>query len=166
MTRDGRTWALLVATVALMSCQPADRDIRVIWKGDTLMVDFPWSFWRLVGLQDRTYCVYEIELFDRSKVHWRQKVRKDDGIWIDCLDVQMPIEIGAKRARFMSEGKPQLIPGVRYGIGINGIGDGRVDFVFRKRGDEPATIRGWDKVMRGPCGSYWGKASCYRPISE
>lgn len=157
-------WLLLAAICALPACQPPDRDIRVIVdaKG-SLIIDFPWSVWRLIGLQDREYCIREIELFDAAKVHWRLKVREANGEYVQCLDVRMPIKIGEQIRGFRAtKDMPKLTTGVRYGVGIDGIGEGRVDFVLRKPGGAPLNVSGWDKVMRGPCGSIWGNASCYR----
>ena len=146
--------------MALTSCQPPDRDIRVVWRGDFLAIDFPWSLWRLVGLQDRKYCVSEIELFDKAKVLWRQKIRRTKGHWVDCIDVRMPIKLHKTLPGFEGSAFPKLVSGTRYGIGIRGLGDGRVDFIASGREDDPINISGWDKVMQGPCGGWWAREPC------
>lgn len=116
------------------------------------MVDFPWSFWRLVGLQDRTYCIRRIELFDPKELLWTLDI-KGDG---QCLDVTMPLRIGGAKAGFMSKGQPSLRSGVTYGIAIVGIGTGRVDFTLRQD-DQPENERDWGKLIEPPCGSYFGE---------
>ena len=154
-----------VATLALTlaSCQPADRDIRVVWRQERLVVDFPWSIWRLVGLQDRTWCVRKIELFDSSKLLWTLEMQQKPPVYHSCYDVTMPIAIGANRSSFVAKGRPTLRDGVRYGIRVDGLGNGRVDFVLRGQ-KAPQNISDWKQLMAAPCGSYFGE--CRRPSAS
>ena len=118
-TLPGAT-VLAVIALTLSSCQPPPRDVVVVWRNRELVVDFPWSLWRLVGLQDRTYCVRRLELFSRTKLLWTLDTKED----VQCLDVAMPLPIGRPKAGFVSKGQLALRSGVTYGIAIDGIGKG------------------------------------------
>jgi hypothetical protein len=145
--------ALLAAVaLALSSCQPPPRDIVVVWRNGQLVVDFPWSLWRLVGLQDRTYCVRRVELFDREKLLWTLDAKED----VQCRDVTMPLRIGGAKAGFVSKGQPALRNGVTYGIAIDGIGKGRADFALRRE-NQPKNETDWQEQIEPPCGSYFGE---------
>ena len=137
--------------VALTSCQPPDRDIVVRVKDGRPVLDFPWSVWRLVGLQNRNYCIRRIELFDGNAVLWTLNVPEDEPVYHSCLDVRMPLELGTPAAGFVSRGRPQLKPGKRYGVFIDGTGNARVDFVLRPNG--PMSITDPERQMDPPCGS-------------
>lgn len=152
--RSRRWLVVLLAALASASCQPADRDILVRWRDGRLVVDFPWSLWRWFGLQDRTYCIRRIELFDATRVQWALDMIESGS---SCAEVTMPIEIGQPLGGFASQGTPELRRGIRYGVGISGIGNGRVDFVLREPGREPINHTDWRGQLEGPCGSYWGR---------
>jgi hypothetical protein len=147
-----RAALLAAAAFSLSSCQPPPRDIVVVWRNSQLMVDFPWSLWRLVGLQDRTYCVRRVELFNREKLLWTLDTKED----VQCLDVTMPLRIGSAKAGFVSKGQPAFRSGVTYGIRIAGIGDGRVDFTLRPD-RKPKNEADWEEQIEPPCGSYFGE---------
>ena len=147
-----RATVVAVIVLTLSSCQPPPRDIVVLWRNRQLVVDFPWSLWRIVGLQDRTYCVRRVELFNRAKLLWTLDTKED----VQCLDVTMPLRIGQPKVGFVSKGQPALRSGVTYGIAIDGIGKGRVDFTLR--GDnQPKNEADWDEQIAPPCGSYFGE---------
>ena len=152
-----RTWfaratALIIIAIALSSCQPAPHDIVVVWRNGQLVIDFPWSFWRLVGLQDRTYCIRRVELFDPKELLWILDTKEE----VQCLEVTMPLRIGSARAGFVSKGQPALRSGVTYDIAIDGIGEGRVDFKLRGH-DQPKNEGDWEDQIEPPCGSYFGE---------
>ena len=116
------------------------------------MVDFPWSLWRLVGLQDRTYCIRRVELFDPAKLLWTLDMREDG----QCLDVTMPLRVGGPAAGLVWKGQAALRSGVTYGIAIDGIGNGRVDFTLRED-EQPRNEADWEEQIKPPCGSYFGE---------
>jgi hypothetical protein len=150
-----RAASVVVLAAALASCQPPDRDIVVRWHNGQLVVDFPWSLWRLVGLQDKTYCIRRVELFDGTKLLWILEMIEADR---SCLDVTMPLKVGGSIAGFVSKGRPAPRWGVRYGIAIAGIGRGRVDFTLRADAT-PENVRDWEKQMQPPCGSYFDECA-------
>lgn len=153
MRTSPRTAALLATiALALTSCEPAPHDIVILWRDRQLVVDFPWSLWRLVGLQNRTYCIRRVELFDRQKLLWTLDTKED----VQCLDVTMPLRIGGTKAGFVSKGQAVLRNGVTYGVAITGIGDGRVDFTLRPE-RQPKNEAEWEKQIEPPCGSYFGE---------
>jgi len=137
--------------LALASCQPPDRDIIVVLKNGQPFVDFPWSVWRLVGLQNRTYCIRRIELFDARAVLWSLNVPEDGPVYHSCLEVKMPLRLGSPLAGFASKGRPQFRAGQQYGVAIDGTGNARVDFVLRPGGS--ANITEPERQMEPPCGS-------------
>src|SRR4051794_30623386 len=98
----------LLLPLAVTSCTSPHRDIVVALRNGHLVVDFPWSLWRLVGLQDRTYCIRRLELFDRKGVLWSLNVPENGPVYKSCLDVTMPLSIGNAVAGFVSKGRPQL----------------------------------------------------------
>ena len=147
-----RVTVLTVIALTLSSCQPPPRDVVVVWRNRELVVDFPWSFRRLVGLQNRTYCVRRVELFSRAKLLWTLDTKED----VQCLDVTMPLRIGRPKAGFVSKGQPALRSGFTYGIAIDGIGKGRVDFTLRED-NRPKNEADWDEQIEPPCGSYFGE---------
>lgn len=147
-----RWFALAALPLSIMGCQPPNRDIRVVWRGNGLVIDFPWSLWRLIGWQDRTYCVDSVELYDSRAVLWALKIASDR----QCIGVQMPIRIGSTRSGFESRGTPRLKPGVRYGIAVDGIGTGRVDFEVRP--GRQATLLNetdWKELIEHPEDRAW-----------
>jgi hypothetical protein len=105
----------------------------------------------VVGLQDRTYCVRRLELFDRQTLIWTLDTKED----VQCLDVTMPLIIGRAKAGFVSKGRPALRNGVAYGIAIWGIGRGRVDFILHGE-NEVENEANWERQIEPPCGSYFG----------
>ena len=116
------------------------------------MIDFPWSFWRLIGRQDRTYCIDKLYLYDQRHVLWTLTMAKE----VQCVDVQMPIRIGSPQAGFIAGGRSPMEPGVRYGVAISGIGNARVDFVMpANRDSQPINVADWDELMEPPCGTYF-----------
>ena len=147
---------LALLTASLASCHPAPRDIVVVWRDSHLVVDFPWSLWRLVGLQDRTYCIRRIELFDSSALLWTSEVDDTGPIYHSCLDIRMPIRIGGSMKDFVSNGRIKLRSGVTYGIAISGTGDGRIDFTLDGRAP-PKNEPDREKQIEPPCGSYFGE---------
>lgn len=153
MTRFPRAACVALLALALTSCQPPDRDIVVVWRNGQLVVDFPWNLWRLVGLQDRTYCIRRVELFDPTKLLWTLDMKQGGPVYHSCLDVTMPLRVSRSMAGFISKGHPVLRSGVTYGIAIDGIGDGRVDFTFRGEAS-PKNVTDWKAQMEPPCGSY------------
>jgi hypothetical protein len=156
MGRLSRAASLAVLAMALTSCQPPSRDIVVVWRNGQLVVDFPWSLWRLVGLQDKSYCIRRVELFDASKLLWTLDKNEAGPIYHSCLEVTMPLRIGMPIAGFVSKGQPALRAGSTYGVAISGIGDGRVDFTLRGHGS-PTIETDWKKQIEPPCGSYFGE---------
>ena len=133
----------------------------VVWRNGQLVVDFPWSVWRLLGLQDKTYCISRVELFDASKLLWTLEVNQAGPVYRSCLDVTMPLRIGMPIPGFVSKGQAALRSGSAYGLAINGIGDSRVDFTLRGRAS-PTIESDWTKQIVPPCGSYIGE--CKRRV--
>jgi hypothetical protein len=145
--------AILIAAFATASCQPPDRDIRVRWREGALVIDFPWDVWRMLGMQDRSYCIGEVLLYEAGKILWTLHW---PGNPVSCSDVEMPLAIGRPREGFTSTGAPRLKPGVRYGIAVEGLGNGRVDFILGDPGEQPVNITRWQELMPAPCGTYFG----------
>ncbi len=149
-----RLTILLAVALCTSSCSIV-REIRVFARGEQLFIDFPWSLWRLVGLQDRTYpCIDRIEVYDRKRVVWEMDAAQPSGA---CADARMPIEIGRPREGFIARGAGRLQPG-RYGVSIQSYAHGRVDFVL-KADRSVRNIGDWDEWMEGPCGTY-GRPGC------
>ena len=159
-TSSRRVIVLAGIALALCSCQPPPRDIILVWRNGHLVVDFPWSVWRLVGLQDRTYCIRGVELFDRTKLLWTLETKEE----VQCLDVTMPLRIGHAKEGFISKGRPALRKRVTYGVAIDGIGYGRVDFELSAN-NQPKNEADWDDQIAPPCGSYFGKCPQRDPSS-
>ena len=136
--------------LTLTSCVPA-RDIIVVLKNGQPVVDFPSSIWRLVGLQNRTYCISRVEVFDSKAVLWSLGVPSDEPVYRSCINVKMPLQLGSPHAGFVSQGRPQFRAGQHYGVGIYGTGYGRVDFVFRPVG--LTNITEPERQMEPPCSS-------------
>lgn len=151
MTWCKRAVVGVLLSLALTSCQPADRDIVVVLKNGQPVVDFPWSIWRLVGLQNRTYCIRRIELFDETAVLWSLNVPEGGPVYRSCVDAKMPLRLGSPLPGFISEGRPQLRVGQRYGVATDGTGNGRVDFVLQR--DGTINITKPERQMEAPCGS-------------
>jgi hypothetical protein len=144
-----RAVAGVFLTIALTSCQPRDRDVVVAVRNGQLVVDFPWSFWRVVGLQNRIYCIRRLELFDRTRLLWSLNVPEGGPVYHSCLDVTMPLRLGDPVAGFVSEGRPQLSAGQLYGLAIDGTGNARVDFMLGREGI--TTITEPERQMQAPC---------------
>jgi len=146
-----RLCILLALALCAGSCS-ISREIRVVQRGGQLAIDFPWSLWRLVGLQDRVYpCVYMIELFDSERLLWALDSVQPRG---GCVDAAMPIIIGEPRQGFLATGTARLRPG-RYGVSVQSWADGRVDFVLRADGSVE-NITKWNEHMLPPCGTRHG----------
>ena len=139
---------VVAGVLSVASCQPPDRDIRVSWRDGRLVVDFPWSLWRLIGLQDRDYCVQRIELYDVSNLLWMAELNED----AQCKDVRMPVVLGSPLAGFSSVGQPSLKQGRTYGVAFEGIGHGRVAFVLSGRRVQNITER---YELSPPCAGVW-----------
>ena len=122
----------VVLLLALASCQPPDREIVVRIRNGKLVADFPWSVWRLIGLQTRTYCIRRVELFGEEAVLWSLNVPENEPVYYSCLDVRMPLPIGHAVAGFVSKGRPQLRSEQVYGVAIDGTGNARVAFALRR----------------------------------
>lgn len=148
-----RSWRVPTAIFALLSagalsaCQPPDKEVLVKSRSGTLIVDFPWSVWRLVGLQDRTWSIREIVVYDRQEVIWRAVSNEED--WV--REVRMPIVLGAARAGFKVKGSAQFRRNHRYGVAVDGIGNGRVDFEIGDDG-EVRNFVGRNELIQPPCG--------------
>ena len=144
-----RLLTLFSLALCVGSCSPAPRDIRVVWQDGLLVVDFPWSFWRLIGLQNRSFCITEAALFDQAESLWRIKMNDNPA---SCLDVHMPIILGRAPRGFVEEGVPRLERGVQYGFGIYGSEDGRVDFVVTGQSNEIRNITDYKDMIQPSCG--------------
>ena len=141
---------LLMLALITGSCT-LTREILVVSRGGGLAIDFPWSFWRVVGLQDRQYpCVDRVELFDRERLLWRLDSAHPGG---NCSDAAMPIKIGRPNAGFMANANARLRPGV-YGVFVNSSADARVDFELSGDGSV-RNIADREEQMDAPCGAYW-----------
>lgn len=144
-----RAAAVIALGLVLASCQPPPRDIVVVWRNDRLVIDFPWSLWRLIGWQDREWCIDRVELFDQAGMLWTLNANRG------CEHIRMPIVIGQPMPRFTAYGQPQMQPSVTYGVRVAGIGNGMVDFVLRGR-KTPKIETEWDRLIAAPCGSHFG----------
>ena len=144
--------ALLALTLG--SCSAPDRDIRVTVRGGQFAIDYPWSLWRLVGLQDRTYCIRRVQLYDASGLIWLLNTRRD----VQCERVRMPIDVGKQLNGFNALGNPAIQTNETYGVAIDGIGHGRVAFVYDGKSVENITD---GKAMAPPCGYMW---HCDAPV--
>jgi hypothetical protein len=146
-----RVVALLMLVLCTASCTFV-REIRVASRGGQLVIDFPWSFWRMVGLQDREYpCVDRIEVFDAARLLWVLDAGHRSG---NCADAAMPITIGQPKTGFNSKSTIPLKPG-RYGVAVQSYADARVDFILHRDGSVQ-NITQWDELMQAPCGAYYG----------
>lgn len=139
---------LIVFALALGSCEPAEHDIRVVWRNGRLAIDSPWTVWNVIG-RGRSYCLSRIELFDSNALLWTLDIRKDGP---SCIDLDMPIPLGTGAPRFESTGRPRLHEGVRYGVATYGLGRGRVDFVIRGR-EPPVNFTDRRRQIEPPAGS-------------
>jgi hypothetical protein len=149
-----RTSWVVFLLLALASCQPADREIVVLLRNGKLVADFPWSVWRLIGLQNRSYCIRRVELFDQETVLWSLNVPETTSPPRLC--VRMPLPIGQSAAGFVSVGRPQLRNERVYGLAIDGTGNGRVDFVLRR--GVLSNITEPEQQLEAPCGSQFRTA--------
>jgi hypothetical protein len=144
-----RAICVAIVALALNSCQPPDRDIVVVWRDGQLVVDFPGSLWKLVGLQDRTYCIRRVELFEPTRPIWTLEMKEKGPVYHSCLKVTMPLRLGTSMPGFVSKGQAVLRSGVTYGLVIDGIGRGRVDFTLRGHAS-PKNETDWRKQIDGP----------------
>ena len=145
---------MAVLSLSVSACEPANHEIRVARREGQLVVDFPWSVWRLVGLQDKNYCVHRVELFDEQGLVWTLTTKAD----VQCEWVRMPILLGKPLARFVSVGRPTLQAGVTYGVAIEGIGRANVAFVLD--GDKVTNITERN-AMPPACAGDW---NCTLPV--
>jgi hypothetical protein len=135
--------------LALGSCSPPDMDIIVSRQSGELAIAKPWSFWNVIGLDSRDYCIRRIEMFDADTL--LSAVDLTDN---QCLRLSLPIPFSSF-GKFPSKKNQGLAVGHPYGVGITGIGNGRVDFVLNP--DRTITnITDRQRQMKGPCGSYFG----------
>ena len=67
--------------------------------------------------------------------------------------------VGRAPAGFVEAGSPVLKRGVQYGFGINGIGPGRVDFVFGESTRQIRNITEKAQLISLKCGMY---ARCWQ----
>jgi hypothetical protein len=146
----------LVAVAMLTGCQPPDKDVVVVLRHGQLFVDFPWSFWRMIGRQDRTWCVEGVDLYDQRGLHWQLTKENFEK---QCVHVTMPIRIGGELVGFTSKGRPQLRHDTRYGVAIRGIGDGRVDFELETGKNRLLNETEWGRLIKPPCDTWFG-VSC------
>ena len=133
-------------SLLLGACSPPDRDIRVALRDGKLIVDYPRSFWRLVGLQDRTFCLRRIQLFRGDRLIWMMTLTGDG----QCSEVRMPLVLGEPLDFFIPAGSANIQPGVIYGVAIDGIGHGGA--AFRVRNGEVENV---GEVAESPCGQWW-----------
>lgn len=140
------------------SCTPAAPEIRVFRRDHALVIDFPWTISRWLGLQDRNLCLRHIEVFDAKRVVWSLDYEADRG---PCAKVQVPIPMGVSLDGFVPSGPLVLAAGRTYGVGLDDLT--RVDFVpFKDR--PPRNIADYHKYRQwfeAPCGSRW--SSCGNP---
>ena len=152
--------AALVFSLGLVetSCTPAPPEIRVFRRDHALVIDFPWTLSRWLGLQDRNLCLRHIEVFDAKRVVWSLDYEADRG---SCVNVKVPIPMGVPVDGFMTSGPLVLQAGRTYGVGLDDLT--RVDFVpFTDR--PPRNVADWteyQKLFEAPCGSRW--SSCRNP---
>jgi hypothetical protein len=147
---------LLMLALATGSCTMT-REIRVVTRSAGLAIDFPWSFWRVIGLQDREYPrVDRVELFDRERLLWSLASADPSGV---RSDAKMPIRIGGPNPGFIAKGDARLRPGV-YGVWVSSNADARVDFELSRDGSV-RNITDRSEMMEAPCGAYWN-APCDR----
>jgi hypothetical protein len=144
----------IALALSLSSCQPPDRDIVVRWSNGELVVDFPWSLRRLVGLQDRTYCIRRVQLYDVKGMVWMLDLTGNRS----CEDVAMPIRLGKPLRKFISAGQLHVERNVTYGIAVEGIGRGRI--AFELHGNKVRNIRERN-AMPAPCDE-WGPCDMTR----
>ncbi len=150
-----RAFAAASVAFVLSTCSPPNRDIRVVVHKGQFLIDFPFSLRRLIGLQNRDYCISGIEMFDRQKLLWTVRMIENQR---SCRHVTMPIALGKPLKGFVSFGRPAIAKNALYGIAIDGIGDARVDFVVDdRRGVQNFTA--WKAQFPPPCGSYFGSCS-------
>ncbi len=146
-----RLAVLLILALATSSCS-FSREIRVVVRDEGLVLDFPWSLWRIVGLQDREYpCIEGIELFNHERLLWSLDAAHPSG---NCVDAKMPIPIGRPSPGFTANGTFRLVPG-HYGVGVRSYATARVDFVVGRDGSVQ-NITEWNERMTAPCGTYYG----------
>jgi|KBSMisStaDraftv2_1062788.scaffolds.fasta_scaffold505386_2 hypothetical protein len=136
------------------SCTPAAPQIKVFRRDHALVIDFPWTLSRWLGLQDRNLCLRHIEVFDAKSVVWRLDYEADKS---PCVNVKVPIRMGAPVEGFVASGPLVLHAGRTYGVGLDDLT--RVDFVpFTNR--PPRNVADWteyQKWFEAPCGSRWSK---------
>ena len=152
-----RTWlatSMTLLALAGSSCTPAAPEIRVLRRDHALVVDVPWTFWRWIGLKDRTLCIHSIEVFDARRVVWKLTASGDD--MAPCVDVKAPIKLGVPLEGFAMPASLHLKTGVTYGVDLYDVN--RVDFVpFSDR--SPRNITDYSKFFEAPCDSRLSKYS-------
>jgi hypothetical protein len=132
--------------IILGGCTPAAPDIRVFRRHHALVVDFPWSVWRIIGLEDRSLCLRHIQVFDAQRVVWREDV--SGGREAPCVDLRVPIPIGVPSKGFVSDGPLKLQAGRTYGVALDDLTE--VDFVpFADK--SPQNIVDFSKFIQPPC---------------
>jgi hypothetical protein len=148
--------ALLIIALSTTSCS-ITREIRVAYRGNGLVIDFPWSFWRVLRPQTRHYpCIDRIELFDSEHVMWSLDAASPSGA---CVDAAMPIAIGQVRTGFIAKGRAVIRAGVEYGVSIQSYAPAHVDFIVEKVGRRTRNVTDWSKMIAPPCGTYFGSCA-------
>lgn len=130
----------------LSSCTPAAPDIRVFRRHHALIIDFPWSIWRIFGLQDRELCLRHIQVFDTRSVVWREDV--PGGQDAPCVVLRVPIPLGVPSKGFVPNGALKLQAGKMYGAALDDLT--AVDFVpFTDK--PPQNIVDFSQMIEPPC---------------
>lgn len=149
MAATARIACSAVLLLALASCSPPDMNIIVGRQSGQLAIEKPWSFWSLIGLGRRDYCIQRIEVFDADTLLSAVDLAKSP-----CLELYLPIPFSSFW-KFSGKKNGDFVIGHTYGLGVTGIGNGRVDFVLNSDGTI-TNVTDWQRQMKGPCGSYFG----------
>lgn len=146
-----------ICAILLNSCTPVAPDIRVFRENHSLVIDFPWTFWRMLELGDRHLCIRHVQVFDTREVVWREDVLGDAS---GC--VRLPIPIGVPLKGFRHSGPTRLQAGKTYGVVIDDLT--AVNFIpFAD--EEPQNIIDPRNFIRPPCESGW-RPECRGPNSD
>jgi hypothetical protein len=124
-------------------------DIIVSRQSGELAIAKPWSFWNVIGLDSRDYCIKRVEVFDADTL--LSAVDLTDN---QCTSLSLPIPFSSFPNLSGKENQGLAITHP-YGLGIVGVGNGRVDFVLNPDGTI-TNITDRQRQMKGPCGSYFG----------
>jgi hypothetical protein len=145
---------VIALALAESSCTLAAPEIRVFRHDNALFVEFPRTVWRWLGLQDRNLCLRRIEIFDASKIVWREDVLGGD--LAPCVSLKVPIRLGVQTKGFAETAPLHLKGGVTYAVVLDELS--RVDFIpFADR--TPTNITDHSKFFEAPCDSRWSRYS-------